>query len=222
MAMSVAADQPTTRSAGDDPGVPRVEATQVDADHRQVGTMLFDNDTPFSRDGTDGGTVGNWFAGHAGNDPHSVATVSFAAAGNFSTSMVMTVWDVNAGTAMVLARTVVYGVPQSPPSTGRYTAMLASPVAGHTGRFIAGIRNTDYTPCSGNVALGSTCDGVALSNGAGAPVPSRGIRVNFTSGSFVPVIQTVGSSGMSLGGINAIFRATGDNLPVELMQFEVE
>jgi hypothetical protein len=46
--------------------------------------------------------------------------------------------------------------------------------------------------------------------------------VNFTSSAFVPLIQTVNSTGQDLGNLNAIFRVTGDNLPVELMRLSVE
>lgn len=218
---AIAADN-ITRKAAPNAGVPKVPAVSVG--NRAVGTQVFDNDTPFRRDGTDGGTVGNRFEVNDPNPPHSIATVSFAVAGNFATSMVMTVWDVNPASVMVLARSLVTGIPQSPMTTGRFSAMLAAPVVGHSGSFIAGLRNTDYDPCIGNQALAGTCDGIALTQGAGGgggPL-FRGARVNFNSGAFVPTIVTVNSIGADLAGINAIFRATGDNLPVELMQFSIE
>lgn len=220
-AAAFAAGNPA-RQAGANPGVPKVPAGP--AGSHVVGTQQFDNDTPFRRDGTDGGTVGNRFEMNDTNPPHSIATVTFAAAGNFATSMVMTVWDVNAASVMVLARSLVSGIPQSPMATGRFSAMLAAPIVGHSGEFIAGLRNTDYDPCAGNMALASTCDGVALTQGTGGgggPL-FRAARVNFNSASFVPTIQTVASTGADIAGINAIFRATGDNLPVELMQLDVE
>ncbi|MEM8961915.1 MAG: hypothetical protein AAGD38_10565 [Acidobacteriota bacterium] len=185
-----------------------------------VGTITFDNNTPFNRDGTDGGTVGNLF--DPALNPHSIATVSFALAGNYSTSVVMTVWDVNAGTAAVLQRQLISGASQSPNSAARFSAALTAPVVGNSGAFIAGIRNTDYDPCAGNTGLGSTCDGVALTNNVAPPVASRGARINFTSPSFVPTITGVASSGQALGATNAIFRVTGDNLPVELMSFSID
>lgn len=209
------------RKADVDPGVPKIPAVVKTGVH-VVGTQGFDNDTPFRRDGTDGGTVGNRFEVGDTNPPHSIATVSFAAAGNFSTSMVMTVWDVNAASVMVLARSLVSGVPQSPMATGRFSAMLAVPIVGHNGSFIAGLRNTDYDiGCPGNMALASTCDGVALTQGPG-PTLNRAARINFTTSPFVPLINTVASTGADIAGINAIFRVTGDNLPVELMQFGIE
>jgi hypothetical protein len=188
------------------------------------GTQGFDNDTPFRRDGTLGGTVGNRFEVGDTNPPHSVATVEFAAAGNYATSMVMTVWDINVGTAMVLLRTQLTGIDQSPAAAARFSAMLAPPVAGHNGSFIAGLRNSDYGPCGGDQGLASTCDGVALTQGAGGgggPL-FRAARINFNSTVFVPVLTQVNSQGANIAGVNAVFRVTGDNLPVELMQFEVE
>ncbi len=211
------------RTAGANPGVPKVRATATSGD-RVVGTQGFDNNTPFRRDGTDGGTVGARFEVGDLNPPHSIATVSFAVAGNYSTSMVMTVWDVNAASVMVLNRQLVTGIPQTPAATGRYSAMLTAPIVGHSGEFIAGLRNTDYDPCAGNQALASTCDGVALTQGVGGgggPV-FRAARVNFSTGSFVPTVNTVASVGADIAGVNAIFRATGDNLPVELMQLAGE
>lgn len=187
------------------------------------GTQQFDNNTPFRRLGTLGGTVGNRFE-VGGAIAHSVATVEFAAAGNYATSVVMTVWDINPGTAMVLLRTQLTGIDQSPAAAARFSAMLAPPVVGHVGSFIAGLRNSDYGPCNGDQALASTCDGVALTQGAaggGGPV-FRAARVAFNSTVFVPTINQVNSQGADIAGVNAIFRVTGDNLPVELMQFEVE
>jgi hypothetical protein len=221
-ALTLHAAENTARKAGAPAGVTKIRASQAPV--RGAGTQTFDNNTPFRRDGTDGGTVGNRFEINDTNPPHSIATVTFAAAGNYATSMVMTVWDVNPASVMVLARNLVSGIPQTPMATGRFSAMLTAPVVGHSGVFIAGLRNSDYTPCAGNQALQSTCDGVALTQGAGAGggPEFRAARVNFTSAAFVPTIETVATVGANIAGVNAIFRVTGDNLPVELMQFGVE
>lgn len=200
--------------------VARVPANVFPAGPTAIGTQQFDNDTPFRRDGTDGGTVGNRF--HSSTPPYSIATVSFAAAGNFSTSMVMTVWQVNPANVTVKARSLVSGIAQSPGTGLRFSAALAAPIVGQTLPVIAGLRNTDYDPCAGSQALASTCDGVALTQGVAPAVIFRGRRVNFNSGSFIPTINTVASTGTALPGpINAIFRVTGDNLPVELTSFSV-
>ena len=191
---------------------------------RGPGTQSFDNDTPVSREGSDGGTVGNLFFNSNPTANVTVSQVEFALAGNYSTSVVMTIWDVNTGSAMVAARQLVTGATQSPATAARFTAnVTAAPML--TGPFVAGIRNSDYAGCVGNTGLSSTCDGVALTAGASpAPtVPGRGQRINFTSAAFVPTINTVATSGQALpGNVNAIFRVTGSNLPVELMRMEVE
>ncbi len=197
-----------------------------------VGTLVYDNNTPFARRGTDGGTVGNLFDGGV-VDPHSIASASFRVAGNYGAGgtgeMVMTIWDQNPGSFMVLRRTLVTGMPYIPyGGTGNvtmFTAMvpITMPVLAHSGFFVGGIRNTDYNPCAGNVALNTTCDGVALTMGGVDPgMGFHGLRVPFTSASFVPSVMTVAGAGTVITGQNSIFRVTGDNLPVELMSFEAE
>ncbi len=217
LALTASAQQ---REAGDNPSVPVVPAIRIDGGGARtgaVGTIQYDNDTPFNRFGTLGGTVGNRFNPSL---THSVATVSFALGGNFATSVVMTVWDVNAASAMVLARQAVTGATQSPATSARFMAPVATAITGHTGSFVAGIRNTSYTvTCPANTALGSTCDGVALTSGNGNP---NAVHMVWTSGSFIPVVATIGTTGADIPNVNAIFRATGKNLPVELMQFEVD
>ena len=185
-----------------------------------TGTLTYDNNTPFSRNGTDGGTVGNVF--NDATDPHGVATATFRVAGNYATSVVMSVWDVEPASFMLLARQLVTGVPTGS-TMFTATAPLTMPVAGHNGAFVGGIRNTDYDPCAGNVALNTTCDGVALTMGGVDPgMGFHGFRVPFNSATFLPTITTVAGTGQPLGTVNAIFRVTGDNLPVELMSFGVE
>jgi hypothetical protein len=196
-----------------------------------VGTINYDNNVPFSRRGTDGGTVGNNF--DTAVDPHGVASASFRIAGNYASGpsgqMVMTFWDVNAGSFMVLHRELLSGLPYIPfggtNTVTMFTVMapLSAAIAGHSGAFVGGLRNTDYDPCAGNVALNTTCDGVALTMGGVDPgMGFHAFRVPFNSGSFVPTIMTVAGAGTAIGTQNAIFRVTGDNLPVELMNFGVE
>lgn len=201
-------------------GTKAVKAKAKAGGTRAVGTIRYDSQTPNGRDSIDGGTVGNRFSPPI--DPHSVATVSFRAAGNYATSVVMTVWDVNPGAANVLARQLVTGIPQSTNAQITHTAVLTNAVTGHSGDFIAGIRNTDYDPCAGDGSLGSTCDGVALDLGTYAGQGFNAARINFTSSQFVPTITAVASSGTNINSRNAIFRVSGDIVPVELMQFQVE
>jgi hypothetical protein len=221
-AVSVVADSPRTDDGT--ANVNRVKATVLPAGggaSRAVGTITYDNNTPFNRDGSLNGMVGNRFTDGV-MDPHSIASVSFRVAGNYLSSVVMSIWDPNtvAGSAQIMTRFVVSGVNSGSTATaGTAVAPLTVPITGHNGSFIAGIRNTAYSPCSGNAGLNTTCDGVALTAGSGTP---HAVRLNFTNPSFVPTIATLSTSGVPISGVNAIFRVTGDNLPVELMRLEVE
>ncbi len=212
---------------------PGVNAHGVNPLTRGVGTIMFDNNVPFQRDGQDDGLIGNRFSPPG---THSINSVSFRVAGNYISagttgSVVVTVWGVDggAGTAQVLQRQIVNGVPGLPfGGTGTITNMtvqapLTAPVVGQTGSFIAGVRNTFYDGCGGNTALNSTCDGVALTEGTADPgLGFNAARLLFT-GPFNPTSVTqVSSTGVDIANRNAIFRATGDNLPVELMQFEID
>ncbi len=195
-----------------------------------VGTIPYDNNTPFQRDPQVDGTVGNRF--NMLQNPHGVTTITFRLAGNYGGSVVGSIWDPGAGTAQLLRRFLITGVPTGTASTGS-TIMAAvgtvsgavDPITGHSGDFIAAIRNTAYTglqcapPAS---ALNSTCDGVALTEGAATIGEGlNGARIAFTSTGFVPTITAVGSSGVAFQQ-NAILRATGENLPVELMSFAID
>lgn len=197
-----------------------------------TGTLTYDNNTPFSRNGTDGGTVGNVF--NDATDPHGVATATFRMAGNYAQSattgsIVMSIWDVEPASFMLLARQNITNAPAIPYGGSNNITMftvtvpLAAPVVAHNGAFVGGLRNTDYDACAGNVALNSTCDGVALTMGGVDPgMGFHGFRVPFNSAAFLPTVTTVPGTGQALGTVNAIFRVTGDNLPVELMSFGVE
>lgn len=186
-----------------------------------VGTIQYDNGVAASRRGTDGGTVGNLFAPAAG--AHSINAVTFKLAGNYGASVVMTVWDENPGSLMVLRRQLVAGIPASTNGAMTFMAALMTPVLGHTGNFVGGIRNTDYDPCAGNVALGTTCDGVALSMGGVDPgMGFHAIRVPFNDAMFVPTVTMVAGAGSAIANVNAIFRVTGDALPIELTKFAAD
>ena len=223
VALPVLAESP--RSDDGSANVTRVQGVKLPPGSgeagRAVGTIMYDNNTPFNRDGTLDGSVGNRFTDGV-MDPHSIASVSFRVAGNYATSVVMSIWDPNtvAGSASVMTRFIVNGVGVGTTATAAtVVAPLAVPITGHSGSFIAGIRNTAYAPCSGNTSLNSTCDGVALTAGGGAP---HAARLNFVSGTFIPTVAVLATSGVPIAGVNAIFRVTGDNLPVELMRLEVE
>jgi hypothetical protein len=180
-----------------------------------VGTLTYDNDIPFSRDGQSSVPVGNKFDNGV-VDPHSIQKVTFRAAGCFQTpypQFRLSVFDANptGGTVMLLQGLSGGGACSSGQTSGGVlrTAMLAPAIVGHVGPFIGAVFNTGFSPCAGNTAVGGTCEGVALSMGGTDPgMGFHAVRINGTMSS-------------NLGTKNAIFRATGDNLPVELMNFGV-
>jgi hypothetical protein len=222
------------RKATGHPGTQATSQPAVNPPNLGSGTISYDNNVPFARRGDDGGTVGNNF--NTAVDPHGVSTATFRIAGNYGTApgagaqMVMSFWDVNPGSFMILFRDIISGLPYIPypPNANTVTmftnmAPLTMPIVAHTGAFVGGLRNTDYAACAGNVALNTTCDGVALTMGGVDPgMGFHGIRVPFNSASFLPTITMVAGAGTSFATQNAIFRVTGDNLPVELMNFGVE
>ncbi|MEO8274605.1 MAG: hypothetical protein ABI639_00185 [Thermoanaerobaculia bacterium] len=208
------------------PGTPRVKAHMRPSVNGVVpegsGTITYDNNVPFNRNGTLGGTVGNLFTPPV--DPHGVASASFRIAGNYGTSMVLSIWDKEPASFMLLHRELVSSLPSSATATmGTAVVPLTMAIVAHSGQLQGGLRNSDYATCNGDVALNSTCDGVALTMGGVDPgMGFHGLKVPFNSTMFVPTVTTVAGTGTSLGTINAIFRITGDNLPVELMKFGVE
>jgi hypothetical protein len=182
-----------------------------------VGTLQYDNDIPFSRDGSLAVPIGNKFDnGFA--DPHSIQKVTFRAAGCFVTPYTyfrLSVFDVNPTAMSVMNLAQFSGGGNCTSGTGGAllrTAMLPVPIVGHNGPFIGALFNTPFGGCAGVTGIGGTCEGVALS--AGGTDPGMGFHAIRVSNSM--------ATAQNLGTKNAIYRATGDNLPVELMNFGVK
>lgn len=180
-----------------------------------VGTLNYDNDIPASRFGALAVPVGNNFnVGFL--DPHSIAQVSFRLAGCFTTpyiGVLAFVQDINT-TAMTVMGLATFSAGAGPgvncAGASVYTGMLPTPVVGHVGPFFGGILNTPFSGCSGNTGVGGTCDGVALSAGIDQGQGFHAVVVN--GGMYTAIAPAK----------NAIMRATGDNLPVELMGLSLE
>ncbi len=218
------------RSSDAGTGIPGTVRPAGDSPELAVGTIQYDNNTPFNRDPQVSGMVGNRFNGPIAN-PHTITSISFRVAGNYLSSVVASIWQPGAGTASLLRRWIVLGVPSGGTATASTVSVpvanggTVSPIATHSGSFLAGIRNTSYTglscapPATG---LNSTCDGVALTAGA-APLlgGAHGVRIQFTDGAFPPTVTSVSSSGVDFSQ-NAIIRTIGESLPVELMSFGID
>ncbi|RLE26854.1 MAG: hypothetical protein DRJ65_04610 [Acidobacteria bacterium] len=219
------ADAESPARTSDQPGSPAGVHNEAPGTHtRAVGTIQYDNDTPFRRLPNTDDLVGNRFTGMA--DPHSIASVSFRLAQNYDSQVNMSIWEPNTGQATRLRQSLLSGVPSTTVTGVVVTHALVTPITGHGGSFIAGIHNTAYTGlgCPSNSNLNGTCDGVALT--AGAPPKAgqqafHGAYINLAGGDFTPPTTNVASTGVNLNA-NAIFRVTGDNLPVELMSFSAE
>lgn len=228
--VSLSAD-PVPRSA---PGGSGIAATVTPAVNgvvpEAVGTITYDNNVPFQRDGQTDAMVGNRFQPNV--DPHTLTSVSFRVAGNYGASVVASVWEAGAGTASLLRRWLVLGVPSGGGATAATvsvpvgqrvgTTTMVSPITGHSGTFMAGIHNSFYTGfacASAATALNTTCDGVALTAGT-AGTNFHGVRIQLADGVFIPTVTNVMTTGVDIAQ-NAIMRATGESLPVELMSFTI-
>jgi hypothetical protein len=212
-----------------DARLPRVKATLRAAPGgrapRVVGTLQYDDDVPFRREPTTSHLIGNQFTGL---DPHSIASVSFRVAQNYASGVIVSLWDPDGmGGANRLFQQYVSGIPNGATMTvTMFTAVapLTMAIPGLTGPFIAGVANTPYTAmgCPSNSMLNGTCDGVALS--AGTVDPGMGFhafRVPLVATTLPPPTTMVASGVAPIPSTNALFRVTGDNLPVELMELSV-
>ncbi|MCG8457318.1 MAG: hypothetical protein MI919_13665 [Holophagales bacterium] len=225
-----ASADPASRKNPDGQGVPATVIPATNTVNLVVGTITYDNNIPFQRDGQVDGMVGNRFT--PGMNPHTLTNITFRVAGNYGASVLASVWQPGAGTASLLRRWIVNGVPSGGGATAATLVApvasfggAASPVTGHSGSFIAGIRNTFYTALAcvpPSTGLNTTCDGVALTQGTSTIGNGlNGVRIVFSDPGFTPSVTMVASSGGNINQ-NAILRATGNNLPVELMSFSLD
>jgi hypothetical protein len=214
---SLAGNRRPRGGAGAGPTVSLMKAPRSPATHAMpVGVLQYDNDMPFSRDGTLDVPIGNRFDRGAGY-PGTLSGVSFRLAGCFSTPNLeqqISLFDIDP-TAMNLQLLRQFsggGSCMSTAGTILRAAWLPIPVTPPPNAFVAAVRNTPFVGCDGNTGLGGTCEGVALSEGGIDPgMGFHAIRVS-GSQSTVP----------NLGDRNAIMRAIFSIEPVELMGFDVE
>lgn len=172
--------------------------------------IQYDDGTAAQRSGTLGYTIGNQFNVDANNTPidpaHTVSTIQFSMAGLFGTAAYVSFYGPVAGTsAPSLTSALLTGL-----ALGMNTVVFTPPMTGNSASFLAGIFNSSYATCTGT-ALGSTCDGVALSNGQNG-LGFHAMEIN----------DGVGTDFATRTNQNAIFRVRGANLPVELMAVTVE
>lgn len=170
-----------------------------------VGTVQYDNGVNHNFRDDWGGVVGNNFNTGFGN-PHTISVVTFQLNGTFAFTPVR-VYGAPVGTvAPLLAGTTFAGLPQ-----GVLVTWDLPNIVGHNGQFLGGIQQ------SGSFStIDSTFTGVDVDITPG-PQGFHGMNINFSGSGFNPAATV--APGVPF---NTIFRATGENLPVELMNFDVQ
>jgi hypothetical protein len=164
-------------------------------------TLQYDTGTPhvFRDDSSD--VVGNQFNVGFGN-PHSIEVVTFQPAGTFG-SIAMRVYDGPVGTvAAILASGTIPGP--------TFTWNLPDVVA-HNGSFLIGMLQSGSSTVPSPTVAAIAVD---VNNGG---FGFHGMNINLNGSGFAP--NATVAPGLPY---NAILRATGPNLPVELMHFDVQ
>jgi hypothetical protein len=170
-----------------------------------VGTVQYDTDTPHSfRDNTNA-VAGNQFNTGFGN-PHTISVITFQQVGAFFTTPVR-VYGAPAGTvAPVLAGATFSALP-----VGVEVQWDLANIAGHNGVFLAG---ESQSGSSSTISTTFVAVAVDINNGGQG---FHGMNINLGGSGFNP--NATVAPGVPY---NALFRATGENLPVELMNFDIQ
>jgi hypothetical protein len=169
-----------------------------------VGTVQYDTHTPAGFRSAWGSVVGNNFNTGFGN-PHTISVVTFSMNGTFAFTPVR-VYGAPAGTvAPVLAGTTFAGLP-----IGTLVTWNLPDIVGHNGQFLGGVEQSGSFSSINTTFVGVQID--ANNGGQGF----HGMNINLAGNGYNPA-PTAGG-----GPFNTIFRATGNNLPVELMGFDVQ
>ena len=169
-----------------------------------IGTVQYDTGTPHTLRDDAGNVVGNNFNTGFGN-PHTISVVTFSMNGTFAGTPVA-VYGAPAGTvAPVLAQTTFAGLP-----IGTLVTWNLPDIAGHNGQFLGGVQQSGSFSTINTTFVGVQMD---VNNGGQG---FHGMNINLGGSAYNPA-ATVGGA-----PFNTIFRATGNNLPVELMGFDVQ
>jgi hypothetical protein len=169
-----------------------------------ICTVQYDTGTPhFLRDDF-GSVVGNIFNSGFG-DPHGISVVTFSMNGTFAFTPVR-VYDAPVGTvAPVLAQTTFAGLPLSTLVTWNLPDIL-----NHSGPFLGGVKQSGSFSTIDSTFVGVQVD---INNGGQG---FHGMNINLDGSGFNPNATVGGQQ------FNAIFRATGCTIPVELMHFDIQ
>ena len=170
-----------------------------------IGTVQYDTGTQHAfRDNTNA-VAGNQFNTGFGN-PHTISVITFQQAGAFFTTPVR-VYGAPSGTvAPVLASTTFSALP-----VGQLVQWDLPNITGHNGAFLAGESQSGSSDTVSTTFVALAVD--INNNGHGF----HGMNINLGGSGFQP-------NATVFPGVpyNGIMRATGENLPVELMNFDVQ
>jgi hypothetical protein len=170
-----------------------------------IGTVQYDTHTVHGfRDNTNA-VAGNRF--NTGfNNPHTISVVTFQQVGTFGFTPIR-VYGTPVGTAApVLAGTTFSGLP-----IGTLVTWNLPDVVGHNGTFLAG---ESQSGSSDTISTTFVAIAVDVNNGGQG---FHGMTITISGGAFNPNATVAPGQ-----PYNAIMRATGNNLPVELMGFDVQ
>jgi len=170
-----------------------------------IGTVQYDTGVVHGfRDNTNA-VAGNRFNTGFGN-PHTISVVTFQQVGTFGFTPIR-VYGAPAGTvAPVLAGTTFGGLPIGSPVTWNLPD-----IAGHNGTFLAG---ESQSGSSDTISTTFVAIAVDVNNGGQG---FHGMNINLSGSGFNPNATVFPGQ-----PYNAFMRATGNNLPVELMNFDVQ
>jgi hypothetical protein len=170
-----------------------------------VGTVQYDTDTVHGFRDNWGGVAGNRF--NTGfNNPHTISVVTFQQVGTFGFTPIR-VYGAPVGTAApVLAGTTFGGLP-----IGTEVTWDLPNIVNHNGTFLAGEQQSGS---SNTISTTFVAIAVDVNNGGQG---FHGMNITLSGGGFNPNATVFPGQ-----PYNAIMRATGNNLPVELMNFDVQ
>ena len=170
-----------------------------------IGTVQYDTHTVHTNRDNWGSVAGNNFNTGFGN-PHTISVVTFQQVGTFGFTPIR-VYGAPVGTvAPLLASTTFAGLP-----IGTLVTWDLPNIVGHSGQFLVG---EEQSGSSNTISTTFVAIAVDVNNGGQG---FHGMNINFSGSGFNPNATVF--PGLPY---NAIMRATGENLPVELMNFDVQ
>ena len=172
---------------------------------KTIGTVQYDTHTVHGfRDNTNA-VAGNRFNTGFGN-PHTISVITFQQVGTFAFTP-MRVYGAPVGTvAPVLASTTFAGLP-----IGTLVTWDVPNIVNHNGTFLAG---ESQSGSSDTISTTFVAIAVDVNNGGQG---FHGMNINLNGSGFNPNATVFPGQ-----PYNAILRATGNNLPVELMNFDIQ